>query len=195
MASGRHHARAQPNPGHIAIAQLQRTLNVTVVTQNVDDLHERAGLHAVLHLHGSMFAPRCAACDRSHMFAASTADQPLREITPPVCTHCGGWVRPGVVWFGESLDTRVFDKSAKLVAACDLLLVVGTSGVVYPAAGLVALAPRNALVIEINPENALAAGRIDHYLQTTAAKGLPAIAEYLQPDGADQSACNRATPP
>jgi len=170
--------RAQPNPGHIAVAQLQHVLKASVITQNVDDLHERAGVSDVLHLHGRLLATRCDTCGQS-----IALDPPLlgsqRAVQPPSCTVCSGHARPGVVWFGESLDTRLFGLSERLVEACDLLLVVGTSGVVYPAAGLVALAPRSAIVIEINPEVTSVAGRIDHHLRATAANGLPAIVEHL----------------
>jgi len=132
----------------------------------------------VLHLHGRLLATRCDTCGQS-----IALDPPLlgsqRAVQPPSCTVCSGHARPGVVWFGESLDTRLFGLSERLVEACDLLLVVGTSGVVYPAAGLVALAPRSAIVIEINPEVTSVAGRIDHHLRATAANGLPAIVEHL----------------
>ncbi len=179
--------RAQPNPGHIAVARLQRMQSASVITQNVDDLHERAGVSDVLHLHGSLLATRCDTCGQPFVLDAPPLG-PQRTVEPLKCAACSGHARPGVVWFGESLNTRVFGKSEKLVAACDLLLVVGTSGVVYPAAGLVTLAPRSALVIEINPEDSSAAGRIDHHLRTTAAMGLPAIAEYLLSGETDHGA-------
>lgn len=179
--------RAQPNPGHVAVAQLQRRLNVSVVTQNVDDLHERAGVTNVLHLHGSLLATRCDTCGKPFALEAPPLG-PQRAVEPPLCPVCTGHIRPGVVWFGESLNTRIFGESEKLVEACDLLLVVGTSGGVYPAAGLMALAPHGATIIEVNPEDSSVAARIDHHVRTTAAKGLPAIAEYLLPDGADRRA-------
>lgn len=170
--------RAQPNPGHLAVARLQKALGATAITQNVDDLHERAGVQDVLHLHGSMFAPRCSACGRPHTFAAEAPTEPLREIPPPVCSHCQGFVRPGVVWFGENLDVQLMGKARKLIQACDLLLVVGTSGVVYPAASLVQLAAASALVIEINPEEGGHHQRVLHW-KTTAAYGLPRLADHL----------------
>ena len=170
--------RAQPYPGHLAVGQLPRALPVGVVTQNVDDLHERAGVSDVQHLHGSLLATRCDTCGRPCPLDAPPVG-PQRAVAPPQCSVCAGHIRPGVVWFGESLDTRVLGASERLVEACDLMLVVGTSGVVYPAAGLVSRAPRSALIIEINPEVSSVAGRIDHHLRTTAAKGLPAIAEHL----------------
>lgn len=170
---------AQPNPAHLAVAQLQTELGAAAITQNVDDLHERAGVQDVLHLHGSMFAPRCMACRRAHVFTTEPPEQALREITPPQCLHCGGFVRPGVVWFGENLDVQLVDKAQRLIQAYDLLLIVGTSGVVQPAAGLVQLAPASALVLEINPEDGAHSRHVNHHWRTTAAIGLPILTNRL----------------
>lgn len=175
--------KAQPNPGHLAIAQLQSTLNANAITQNVDDLHERAGVRDVLHLHGSMFEPRCAICGLSHSFAQSPPDAPLREITPPQCPSCKGAVRPGVVWFGEQLSRAVMGRAERMIAACDLLLVVGTSGVVYPAAGLVAHAPRTATAVEINPAATQQSGRTDYVVRMSASQALPAVVGLLTQHG------------
>lgn len=172
---------AQPNPGHGAVAELQRRWGAIVVTQNVDDLHERAGVERPLHLHGSLFRPRCVTCARRH-----TLDAPPQEVTrrlePPRCRHCRGYIRPGVVWFGESLDQALMDEAAEAISGCDLLLIVGTSGVVYPAAGLVDYAPRGAVVIEINPQPPAEAGRRLHW-ETTAATGLPMVVAVLEASG------------
>ena len=170
--------QARPHAGHLAAARMQRGLGAAIVTQNVDDLHERAGAGDVLHLHGSLFAPRCADCGAAHGFATDPPEAPVRQLAPPRCAGCGGEVRPGVVWFGEALDEGVLQRAARLVSECDLLLVVGTSGVVYPAAGLVAMAPRDALVVEVNPEPARSP-RVDHVLAATAAAGLPQVLEAL----------------
>ncbi len=172
---------AQPNPGHLAVAQLQRDFGANVVTQNVDDLHERADATGVLRLHGSLFAARCVACGAPHELGAPPANAE-RQSMPPRCTRCGGYVRPGVVWFGESLPEAAVAQATRLMRRCDLLLlVVGTSGVVYPAAGMVNLVPPEALVVEINPQATQRSSRIDHALQTTAALGLPAVLACLQP--------------
>ncbi|HRP77422.1 MAG TPA: NAD-dependent deacylase [Rhodocyclaceae bacterium] len=173
--------RAEPNAGHLAVARLQRELGAHVITQNVDDLHERAGAHGVLHLHGSLFAPRCSACARPHGFDAAPPETPQRRRVPPRCSHCGGYVRPGVVWFGESLDAAVLGQAQALVSRCDLLLVVGTSGVVYPAAGLVDMAPKSALVVSINPDcvGSEPGTRIDYAMRSRAATGLPQITGLL----------------
>ncbi|MDR0440868.1 MAG: NAD-dependent deacylase [Candidatus Accumulibacter sp.] len=167
---------AQPNPGHVAVGELQRLHGASVVTQNVDDLHERGGAADVLHLHGSLFAARCASCGAPYALGDPPGEAQRRSM-PPRC-RCGGYVRPGVVWFGEDLDTKVLDEARKRVAACDLLLIVGTSSVVYPAAGLSAFAPENATVVEINPQPG-APGRTDYQWQTTAATGLPLLLAAL----------------
>jgi len=141
--------QARPNAGHQAVAQLQRQRpGWQVVTQNVDDLHERAAAAAgvppgrePVHLHGSLFAARCHHCGRAHALpgqaAAGTPDGDSGRIAPPRCAACGGPVRPGVVWFGEALPAGAWAQADAAVQACDAMLVVGTSGVVQPAAGLV----------------------------------------------------------
>ena len=171
--------RAQPNTGHIAVAQLQREFGACVVSQNVDDLHERAGAKDVLHLHGSLFSPRCFACARPFDDLADPPAEPVQEQLPPRCKYCDGYIRPGVVWFGEQLDSNIVRAANEAIRQCDLLLVVGTSGVVYPAAGMIEMASRSALIVEINPTPSEAPGRIDFRIQTTAAIGLPAVASCI----------------
>src|SRR5580765_2345503 len=114
--------QAEPNAGHLAIAGLAaRRPGVSVVTQNVDDLHERAGSRDVIHLHGSLFAPRCMVCGRPHTeplaqdFAAAEAGQ----LSPPLCMNCGGKVRPGVVWFGEELPQHAWNAARRLAKHAD----------------------------------------------------------------------------
>ncbi|MFK3607715.1 NAD-dependent deacylase [Pseudomonas sp. AP19] len=145
-----------PNPGHVAVCQLARHVSkLTIVTQNVDSLHERAGSDNVLHLHGSLNSPRCFEC-ASPMVVSDVSGDPLGEgsrIEPPSCPECGGLCRPGVVWFGESLPADVWEAAVSAVAECDVLLSIGTSGAVYPAAAL----PKQALsfgavVIHINSD-------------------------------------------
>lgn len=170
--------QAAPNPGHLAVARMQQALGAQVVTQNVDDLHERAGVADVLHLHGSLFAPRCFDWAAPHPLP-SPPGAAQRRLEPPRCAHCGGEVRPGVVWFGEMLDDTVLRQAQERIAGCDLLLVVGTSGVVQPAAGLVGLAPRDAVVVEVNPQPGAPGARRIHRLPLNAAVGLPWLAELL----------------
>lgn len=144
---------AQPNPAHLAIARLQQQVpELLVVTQNVDDLHEQAGSQQVLHLHGSLFAARCFDCAKPFAFELPPAEQPERQ-QPPACQSCGGMVRPGVVWFGESLPEQALQQAFAAAEHCDLLLAIGTSGVVQPAAQLPHVALQaGATVVHINPD-------------------------------------------
>ncbi len=147
--------RALPNPAHLAIAKLAQHLpRLTVVTQNVDDLHERAGSVGVLHLHGSLHQPRCFDCGRSHVLPPAPPDEPEggRRLSPPRCRQCGGPVRPGVVWFGESLPQDVLESAFAAAQDCDLLFAIGTSALVYPAAQIPLLALHaGARVAQVNP--------------------------------------------
>ncbi|GIF04004.1 SIR2 family NAD-dependent protein deacylase [Actinoplanes siamensis] len=146
--------RVHPNQGHLAVARLATLVpQLTVITQNVDDLHERAGSASPVHLHGSLFAPRCATCARPAPLP-STPDQSGegRRVPPPRCAHCDGLIRPGVVWFGEQLPEPALETAARAASACDVLLTVGTSGLVYPAAEIPRLAARSgAAVLQVNP--------------------------------------------
>lgn len=131
--------QAQPNPAHLSLARLAELVpQLTLITQNVDDLHERAGSVDVIHLHGNLQQPRCFACARMPREPLGVPEEPEggRELEPPRCQHCGGRLRPGVVWFGESLPAAALKQAFTAAGACDLLLVVGTAGVVYPAAKL-----------------------------------------------------------
>jgi NAD-dependent deacetylase len=181
MAQVRH---AQPHAGYHALAALRsRVPALHIVTQNVDDLHERAGLADVIHLHGDLFAHRCFACTRPHAHVAipdAAAHTPLLRVEPPRCAHCGERIRPGVVWFGESLPEAAWNAAVTLANRCDLLLVVGTSGVVHPAAGLPAIArSAGATVVEINPEDTELSASADLCLRTSAALGLAACAQAV----------------
>jgi NAD-dependent deacetylase len=151
--------RAEPNGAHLAIATIEaRVPDPTVITQNVDDLHERAGTRGAIHLHGSLFAPRCVAAAHPATVEdveGGEAAQPRkgRRIPPPRCTACRALVRPGVVWFGEALPETALHAAVAAAAACDVLLTVGTSGAVYPAAEIHRIAARSgATVIQVNPE-------------------------------------------
>lgn len=152
-------ARAEPNAAHRAIAALARKIPaLTLVTQNVDNLHERAGSDAVIHLHGSLHAPRCSACGHAARFAPRAPDDgrdaPAEEraITPPACVECGAPIRPGVVWFGESLPADAWRAAQQACDDCDLFFSIGTSALVYPAAELPLRAARGgATVVQVNP--------------------------------------------
>ena len=174
--------RAQPNAGHRAITAFIREhpeVSVHVVTQNVDDLHERAGTPCVTHLHGSLFSPRCFACGRGAKgeLSESVIEEPEegRRVEPPRCRHCGGKMRPGVVWFGERLPEAEFKHATSVSQQCDVLIVVGTSGVVEPAAGIVRAAhAAGSCVVVIDP-NETAYAAADYAFRGSAATMLPAL--------------------
>ncbi len=177
---------ARPNAGHDAVAEWARRRTVTVVTQNVDDLHEQAGSEVTAHLHGSLFAPRCSNCWLPYSGTDADPDRATEDlhVEPPTCPRCLSPVRPGVVWFGEPLPPDAWDRAADAAVGCDLLVVVGTSNLVYPAASL----PERALaagipVIEINPDPTPLSSAVTHFLQTTAGIGLPALLEHVPPAG------------
>lgn len=146
--------KAKPNPAHIAIAELQkRHENFTLITQNVDDLHEQAGSKDVLHVHGSIYKPHCFSCEEPYTFTEPPTIEKEQSLQPPKCTRCSGSIRPGVVWFGEMLPIKVLKHSVEAIDACDLLLSIGTSGLVYPVAVFPERASENgATVIHINLE-------------------------------------------
>jgi NAD-dependent deacetylase len=170
---------AVPNPAHRAIAELAgRVPRLTLVTQNVDDLHERAGSREVIHLHGSLQAPRCFDCAAPYSGLARELDEPEegRCLPPPRCASCGGSVRPGVVWFGESLPETALQQAFEAAAECDLLLSVGTSGQVYPAAQVPQIASRNgACVVHINPQPVAASRAREYSLPGAAGVLLPQL--------------------
>ena len=141
---------ARPNHGHEALAAIETIVpEFTLVTQNIDDLHERAGNRHVLHLHGHIGRFFCNGCGAPYSLRAGDREAPL----PPNCPFCTDYVRPGVVWFGEMLPEQEMFEAWRAAECCDVLLVIGTSGVVYPAAELPALARRRgARVIEVNVE-------------------------------------------
>ena len=147
--------KAQPNAAHLAIAELARRVpRLSLITQNVDDLHERAGSVDVKHLHGSLHYPRCFDCGFPFALPGGIPDEPEggRRLSPPKCQKCGGLIRPGVVWFSELLPADILSGAFESASSCDLLIVVGTSGVVHPVARLPEVASRaGRKVIQINP--------------------------------------------
>ncbi|MBN8510161.1 MAG: NAD-dependent protein deacylase [Burkholderiales bacterium] len=174
---------AVPNAGHVAIAEFGRRRPgvLTVVTQNVDDLHQRAGWPQTIRLHGDILAdqwlqpcPRGRACD--------PADAPPDE--PPACADCGNLVRPAVVWFGEMLPEGAIDAAEAAARGCELMLVVGTSGAVWPAAGLAGRARRSgAKVAIVNPHPSEIDDEAHWVLRGTAAGLLPRLLGDLHRDG------------
>ncbi len=171
--------RCQPNPAHKAIAEMAAQVpTLTLVTQNVDDLHERAGSPGVLHLHGSLHQPRCSACGLPFALPPGIPDEPEggRSLPPPRCPHCDGPVRPGVVWFGESLPEGAWAQACRAARSCDLLFSVGTSSVVYPAAELPFMADEaGATIVQVNPHPTDLDRVTDHTLAGKAGDILPRL--------------------
>ncbi len=167
---------AQPSQAHTLIAAVQQRLPATrIVTQNIDGLHQRAGASAVTELHGSVWRVRCAC----HGGARANHEVP---IAPRTCPACGAWLRPDIVWFEDAMPPAPIEAAMETLAACDLLVSVGTSGVVYPAAQLPQIAQQaGALCIEINPESTAVSGGYALHMRTTASAGLaqlwPSLAE------------------
>lgn len=137
-----------PNPGHLALVDMERFVpEFTLITQNVDDLHRRAGSKRIVELHGNITRVKCF--EHNHAVTTWNAGAEL----PPRCPQCGGRLRPDVVWFGESLPSGALEEAERAARRCDLFLSIGTSTVVYPAASLPFEAlRRGATVVEINPE-------------------------------------------
>ena len=164
-------ARAAPNAAHRALVRLEAAKpNFTLITQNVDGLHELAGSARILKLHGDIWRMRCTECGANF----PNRRVPLPKI-PPHCA-CGGMARPGVVWFGEPLPEGMMKEAEHAVASAQVFLVIGTSAVVYPAAGLIPYAKRSgARVIEINTEPTAATPIVDSALEGPASEILPTL--------------------
>ncbi len=176
-------AQAEPNGGHRALADLAGLVPAfTLVTQNVDDLHERAGSADVLHLHGSLASARCVDCGAAGVLPPlAPGDEAAAALaTPLACDACGGALRPGVVWFGEALPSDVFEAAVAATDRCDVFLSVGTSGQVEPAASLARMAAATgAFVAEVNPAPVL--GRLaDASLAGPGGEVLPRVVRRLR---------------
>ena len=188
--------KCEPNAAHAALVKLENQLlndnkKFSLVTQNVDDLHFRAGSKTIYRLHGSLFETICTKCKvRKHnvdspickglegkgLPEAEDISIPLKDL--PRCDECGGLIRPGVVWFGESLDQSVLEKVDELVNECDLCFVIGTSSVVYPAAAFAPqVSARGKPVVEFNVEGTAVSSSFLHHIEGPCAKTLPLIIE------------------
>jgi NAD-dependent deacetylase len=166
-------AAARPNPGHLALARLAHLVpELTLVTQNVDGLHQRGGSSDVIEFHGNLFEDRC--------FAEGCSVETPATSGVPHCPGCGSKIRPGVVWFGEAIPEQVLEASFAAAAGCDVFLCVGTSSLVYPAAGLADIAARNdAIVVEINPNPSGRNEIFDLVVVAAAGKALPRIIDTM----------------
>jgi NAD-dependent deacetylase len=167
----------KPNPGHDALAELeQRFQDFTLVTQNVDNLHRRAGSRRVFELHGNIERSYCIEC---RTFAPELKLDELK--TAPRCKECGGLIRPDVVWFGELLPTDVFAEAESAAARCEVFLSVGTSAVVYPAASLPYMAlDHGAYVVVVNPERTDLSFHAQETVLGKAGEILPMLVQALQ---------------
>lgn len=176
--------RAQPNAAHQALAHWQqRPARFTLITQNVDDLHERAGSRDVQHLHGRLSLNVCENCRReAHLDTSEELAEDGRRIEPPRCAHCGARIRPGVVWFGESLPQPEWRAAIEAAENCDLFLCVGTSALVQPAASLIDHAA-DAVTVQINPNPTPLDEAVDYSLNGPAGLILPELLQraYAKP--------------
>jgi NAD-dependent deacetylase len=163
-------ANAKPNPGHEALADLERRIpGFTLVTQNVDGLHQRAGSRRVIELHGNIMRSRCAE-------EGVIVREYEGEETPPRCPRCGEFLRPDVVWFGEMLPFQALEEASEAARGCYLFLSIGTSSLVYPAAALPYEALENgATLVEINPTETPLSANADFTLRGPAGEVLPKL--------------------
>ncbi len=164
-------AQAAPNAGHLALVEMEQGRDsFQLITQNVDGLHQRAGSQRVIEVHGNIWRVRCIDCGTESL----NLETPLPQL-PPRCP-CGGMLRPGVVWFGEDLPRTALETAWSAAEQGDLMLVVGTSSLVYPAAALPDIARRHgARIVEINPDPTPLSDRADLSLRGSAAQILPRL--------------------
>lgn len=164
-------AKCAPNPAHRALVDLEaRAGRFTLITQNVDGLHRLAGSRNILEVHGNLWMVRCTSCGA--LYEERELDLPPR----PACRDCGGQLRPHVVWFGESLDSAILEAAWQAAAQCRVMLVVGTSAVVQPAAGLASVAKQaGAFVVEVNLEPTPNSREVDVSLMGKAGEILPQL--------------------
>ena len=167
----------QPNPGHYALVQLERFFDsFTLVTQNVDGLHGRAGSREVLEIHGNILRNKCADCGRPF-----PADEEIDPDRIPSCRHCGGKIRPDVVWFGELLPQDIIEEAFTRSRQADIFFSVGTSAIVHPAASLPETAKQHgAILVEINPEPTPLSSLADFRFAGPAGELLPELVRSLE---------------
>ncbi len=168
-------AKVEPNAGHRALVKLASQVEeLTLITQNVDGLHQRAGSQNVIEFHGNLFEIRC------FVEGCVVTDEIDNSANVPVCPACGGNLRPGVVWFGEAIPENALQESMIAASNCDLFFSIGTSSLVWPAAGLADTArAAGARVVEVNPNTTPLSNSSDFCLVGNAGKVLPDIIKYL----------------
>lgn len=166
-----------PNPAHFALARLEKIHpQMVIITQNVDGLHQRAGSQNVIELHGNIHRFRCS---EENVLVTEIQDKGMK---PPRCPHCQAYIRPDVVWFGESLPAAMIARAVEVTSQCDVFLSIGTSGLVYPAALLPYMAlEHGAVVIEINPTHTTLSSQATYILQGKAGEILPALFKTAWP--------------
>jgi len=163
---------AKPNPGHYALADLENYASkVTLITQNIDGLHQMAGSRNITEMHGNLWQIKCTKCGEIEQ----NFDVPLVPL-PPKCTKCGELGRPNVVWFGEMIEMSLIDNILRAIEECQVMLIIGTSGVVEPAASMGLVAKQtNKTVIEINPDETPSAGLYDIVIREKSGEVLPLL--------------------
>lgn len=164
---------AEPNPGHRALVEIEnRAPEFTLITQNVDGLHQTAGSQAVIELHGNIGRTKCS--------EEGVIIEEYGDARPPRCPRCGAFLRPDVVWFGEMLPVGALEEASEAARRCDLFLSIGTSSLVYPAAGLPYEALENgATVVEINPSETPLTSHVHFALRGRAGEVLPELLARL----------------
>jgi NAD-dependent deacetylase len=187
--------KAEPNPGHLALAELSKAgILKAIITQNIDDLERRAGAKKIIQLHGNIYVLRCIKCREIFGVSRENLLQILDQLKPGMgrkellrlgrrfsrCPNCRGYRRPDIVFFGESLNEEEFFRAAELGRSADVLIIAGTSGVVYPAALLPNYAAKaGARIIEVNPEPSSLSGLAEIKIRNKCAVALPAIVQAI----------------
>lgn len=168
---------AQPNPAHYALVEIEkRVSSFTLITQNVDGLHQQAGSQNILELHGNIWHNRCFRCNQ----AIDIPQAPIHDLVH--CPDCGGNVRPGVVWFGEPIPVEELQQAWKAARKCQIFFSIGTSAVVYPAAAMPEVAKESgALLVEINPHETPLTTSADYFLAGPAGHILPELVRSAWP--------------
>jgi NAD-dependent deacetylase len=170
-------SQAQPNPAHYALVEIEKHVpTFTLITQNVDGLHHQAGSKNILELHGNIWRNRCYRCNKP----INIPKAPVKDLIR--CPTCGGYVRPGVVWFGEPIPVEELQLSWKAARNCQIFFSIGTSALVYPAAAMPEVAQKaGALLVEINLQETPLSANADFFLSGRAGQILPELVETAWP--------------